>query len=71
MATIPGTGHLRRAPHIAGSTEMGIKSYGRSAVNGVAGCYKAPLGDKERLERLGYRIVKCGTGYCYAIKKGR
>ena len=66
---IPGTEHLKERPWIAGSKAMGITSYGRSVVNGLAGCYKAGLGQSERLENVGYLVIKRGTGYCYVIKR--
>ena len=64
---VPGTANLPRYPG-KGYGGTGILHYGRSGVNGYAGCYKVGRDNALRLESLGYLIVKVGSGYCYAYK---
>ena len=66
---VPGTSPMRRWPaHNFPNPTMGIAHYGRSGVNGYAGCYKVPLSDAARLSSIGYSVVKVGSAYAYVYK---
>ena len=61
---LPGTAKMRR--YSFGHTK-GVLHYGTESTNGIL-CYKIGLEDAERIESLGYRTVKRGTGYAYVYK---
>lgn len=71
---VPGTAKMPRYAQGDGTPRdynrglLGIQSYGRSVVDGYAGCYKVGRDDAGRVSAIGYLIVKTGTGYSYAWK---
>jgi len=64
---LPRSSTLRRWPQFPRDKEMGIKAYGRHWIDSRYHAYKVGIDQADRVERLGYRIVKRGTGYIYVV----